>query len=34
VDFVLAFLNSDNAFEIYIEQPREFEKGGDNVWRL
>jgi len=34
VDFVSAFLNSDNAFEVYMEKPRGFEKEGDNVWRL
>jgi len=34
VDFVSAFLNSDNAFEVYMEQPRGFEKGEDNMWRL
>jgi len=34
VDFVSAFLNSDNTFEVYMEQLRGFEEGGDNVWRL
>jgi len=34
VDFVSAFLNSDNAFEVYMEKPRGFEKEGDNIWRL
>ena len=34
VGFVSAFLNSDNAFEVYMEQPRGFEERGDNVWRL
>jgi len=34
VDFVSAFLNSDNAFEVYMKQPRGFEEGGDNMWRL
>jgi hypothetical protein len=35
VDFVSAFLNSNNAFELYMEQPPGFEEGGkDNVWLL
>jgi hypothetical protein len=36
VDFVSAFLNSDNVFEVYMEQPPGFEEGGDddNVWLL
>jgi len=35
VDFVFAFLNSDSSFEVYMEQPKGFETGGDkNVWRL
>jgi len=30
-----AFLNSDNVYKIYIEQPKGFEEGGnDCVWRL
>jgi hypothetical protein len=34
-DFVSAFLNSDNAFEVYMEQPPGFEEGGDDdVWLL
>ena len=31
VDFVSAFLNSKNTFEIYIEQPPGFDEGGDKV---
>jgi hypothetical protein len=35
VDFVSAFLNSDNAFELFMEQPPRFEEGGkDSVWLL
>jgi hypothetical protein len=35
VDFVSAFLNSDNAFEVFMEQPPSFEEGGDDhVWLL
>lgn len=34
VDFVSAFLNSDNSFEVYMEQPPGFEEGGDHVWLL
>ncbi|KAF7770864.1 hypothetical protein Agabi119p4_6838 [Agaricus bisporus var. burnettii] len=34
LDFVSAFLNSDNVFEIYMEQPQGFEEGGDKVWLL
>jgi hypothetical protein len=35
VDFVLAFLNSENTFEVFMEQPPGFEEGGDdNVWLL
>jgi len=34
VDFVSAFLNSNNAFEVYMKQPRGFEEGRDNMWRL
>jgi hypothetical protein len=34
-DFVSAFLNSDNDFEVYMEQPPGFEEGGDDqVWLL
>jgi hypothetical protein len=34
-DFVSAFLNSDNVFEVYMEQPPGFEEGGDDqVWLL
>jgi len=29
IDFVSAFLNSENSFEIYIEQPKDFEKRRD-----
>jgi len=29
IDFVSAFLNSENFFEIYIEQPKDFEKRRD-----
>ena len=31
VDFVSAFLNSENTFEIYMEQPLGFDEGGDKV---
>jgi len=34
VDFVLAFLNSENTFKIYMEQPPGFNEGGDKVWLL
>jgi len=34
VDFVSAFLNSKNTFEIYMEQLPGFDKGGDKVWLL
>jgi hypothetical protein len=37
VDFVSAFLNSDNTFKVYMEQPPGFEEGGDDddhVWLL
>jgi len=35
INFVSAFLNSDNAYEVYIEQQRGFEEEGDDyVWRL
>lgn len=30
MDFVSAFLNSSNLFEVYIEQPRDFEKERDD----
>jgi len=30
IDFVSAFLNSNNAYEVYIEQPKGFEKEKDN----
>ena len=29
IDFVSAFLNSENSFKIYIEQPKDFEKRRD-----
>ena len=35
VNFVSAFLNSDNAYEMYMEQPKGFEEGGaDFMWKL
>ena len=35
IDFVSAFFNSDNTYDIYIEQPKGFEEGRDNhVWKL
>ena len=35
LDFVSAFLNSDSSFEVYMEQPKGFEEGGDDhVWKL
>jgi len=27
IDFVLAFLNSESSFNVYMEQPKGFEKG-------
>jgi len=30
LDFVSAFLNSDSSFEMYMEQPKGFEEGGDD----
>jgi len=35
IDFVSAFLNNKSMFDIYMEQPRGFEEGGDDlVWKL
>ena len=34
VDFVSAFLNNENTFKIYMEQPLGFDEGGDKVWLL
>ena len=35
IDFASAFLNSDNNFKVYMEQPRGFEEGRDShVWKL
>ena len=35
IDFTSAFLNSESSFDIYMEQPKGFEEGGDDlVWRL
>jgi len=35
VNFVSAFLNSDNAYKIYMEQPKGFEEErADFVWKL
>jgi hypothetical protein len=34
VNFVSAFLNSKNTFEIYMERPLGFDEGGDEVWLL
>jgi len=32
---VVAYLNSDIDFDVYIEQPKGFvEEGGDMVWKL
>jgi len=31
INFVSAFLNSESMFDIYIEQPRGFEEGGDDL---
>jgi len=31
VDFVSAFLNSENIFKIYMEQSLGFDEGGDKV---
>jgi len=28
VDFVSAFLNSNNTFKVFMEQPKGFEEGG------
>jgi len=30
IDFVSIFLNSNNSYEVFIEQPRGFEEEGDN----
>ena len=30
IDFVSVFFNSDNSYEVFMEQPRGFEEGGDN----
>ena len=30
IDFVSAFFNSDNSYEVFMKQPRGFEEGGDN----
>jgi hypothetical protein len=32
VDFVSVFLNSENVYKVYMEQPPGFEEGGDQVW--
>jgi len=32
--FVSAFLNSENTFEIYMEQPPGFDEEGNKVWLL
>jgi len=35
IDFVSAFFNSDNTYDIYIKQPKGFEEGRDDyVWKL
>lgn len=35
VDFVSAFLNSENVYDVYMEPPPGFEEGGgDSVWKL
>jgi len=35
VDFVLAFLNSDSMFKVFMEQSKGFEKEeADYVWKL
>ena len=35
INFILAFLNSGNVFDVYMEQPRGFEEGEeDHVWKL
>jgi len=35
IDFVSAFLNSKSSFDVYMEQPKGFEEGGDGlVWKL
>ena len=31
IDFVSAFLNSESMFDIYMEQPRGFEEGGNDL---
>jgi len=32
---VSAFLHSDNSYEVFMEQPKGFEEGGDNyLWKL
>ena len=30
IDFLSVFLNSNNSYEIFMEQLRGFEEGGDN----
>ena len=30
IDFVLAFLNSNSNFKVFMEQPKGFEKEGEN----
>lgn len=35
VDFVSAFLNSNSTYEVFMEQPKRFEEGNqDMVWKL
>jgi len=34
IDFVLAFLNSESTFDIYMEQPRGFEEGKEVLYQL
>lgn len=34
INFVFAFLNSENEYGVYMEQPPGFEEGGDNIWLL
>jgi len=35
IDFVSTFLNSNNTYDIFIEQPKGFEEErGNHVWKL
>jgi len=35
LDFISAFFNSNNSFDVFMEQPKGFEDGeDDHVWKL